>query len=76
MNGSSHEPLSLISSKPPIRFPLSKAANSTRIDIFWLPGTRDDSPAGRMPTLAMTTPLMENVAVRSSSPRVSWMIDV
>ena len=47
-----------------------------RIDIFWLPGTRDDSPDGRTPTRAMTTPSIENVALRMSSPRESSMIDV
>src|SRR4029079_18277663 len=46
------------------------------IDIFWLPGTRDDSPAGRTPTFAMTTPSIENVALRMSSPRESWSIGV
>ena len=76
MNGSSHEPLSLTSSTPPIFLPLSKASNCTRIDIFWLPGTRDDSPDGRTPTFAITTPSIENVAARMSSPRESSRIDV
>ena len=55
---------------------MSNASNWMRIDIFWLPGTRDDSPDGRTPTRAMTTPSIENVALRMSSPRVSSMIDV
>src|SRR3954470_9652837 len=76
MNGSSQDPDSLISSTPPFRLPLSKASNWIRIDIFWLPGTRDDSPDGRTPTCAMTTPSIENVALRMSSPRVSSRIDV
>ena len=76
MNGSSHDPESLTSSTPPIRLPMSNASNWMRIDIFWLPGTRDDSPEGRTPTRAMTTPSIENVALRMSSPRVSSMIDV
>src|SRR5205809_1008865 len=44
----------LISLSPPNLPWAGKASNFTRIDCFWLPGKREDSPEGWTPTSAIT----------------------